>query len=338
MNNEFGANLTNMTNPKATIGVCVRNSESSILGVIDSIKAQDFPHEHTEVIFVDDGSEDHTLDLVMRGVAGLDMHTKVLHNNWRGTGATRNTVVKNASGEYIVWVDGDMILPSDHVRVQVGFMEEHADAGIAKARYGWLHQANLLATLENIGHLVYFLRDLHGLECTGKPINKLPGTGGSIYRLEAIKQIGGFNEEIKGAGEDTDAARRIKACGWFIYLTSAIFYELGKKNLKELWDQYFWYGYGVHLLYHTDSRIIPAYKMVPLAGFGEGLFYSSLAYRVSSRKSVFLLPLLYAFKRTAQCIGFSKSHLESYGHIGSRQGKQTGCNRRYRSRDVRTLS
>jgi glycosyltransferase involved in cell wall biosynthesis len=50
--------------PKVTIGVCVRNSAATLRDAIDSIIYKDYPHEHMEVIFVDDGSEDETLSIV----------------------------------------------------------------------------------------------------------------------------------------------------------------------------------------------------------------------------------------------------------------------------------
>ena len=121
---------------KATIGVCVRNSEDHIGDAIESIVCQDFPHECIEVIFVDDGSTDGTLSVIEGYVSRMDMAVRVFHNGWRGLGVTRNVVVGNACGEYIVWVDGDMRLPRDFVRKQVEFMNQHPEVGIGKGEYG----------------------------------------------------------------------------------------------------------------------------------------------------------------------------------------------------------
>ena len=64
-----------------------------------------------EVIFVDDGSEDETLSIINSYVPRMDVKVKVFHHGWKGLGLSRNVVVDSASGDYIIWVDGDMILP-----------------------------------------------------------------------------------------------------------------------------------------------------------------------------------------------------------------------------------
>ncbi len=292
--------------PKVTIGVCVRNSETSVKEAIDSILDQDFPHELMEVIFVDDGSEDGTLRVILDSVSRMDMRAKIFHNKWQGLGPARNVVVENASGDYIVWVDGDMILPKDHVNKQVEFIERNPKVGIAKAKYGMINRSgeNLVAVLENIPFMVDDFEDKR----TVNP--KLPGTGGSIYRVEAIREVNGFDSRMKGVGEDQDAAYRVKEAGWSLCKSHAVFYERRDQTWRGLWKRYFWYGYGDYDLYRKNRNIFSLHKMVPPAGFFAGLLYSLIAYRLMRRKVVFLLPFHYAFKMAAWCLGFAKGHTD----------------------------
>ncbi len=284
--------------PKVTIGVCVRNCEKSVKEAIDSIKDQDFPHGLMEVVLVDDGSEDGTLQVILDSFSKMDMRVKVFHGKWRGLGPARNTAVENACGDFIVWVDGDMTLPKDHVRKQVEFMEQNPKVGIAKANYGML-QENIVAALENVPFIVYDRKH-------GSMNSKLPGTGGSIYRVEAIRKVGGFDNHLKGVGEDQDAAYRVRAAGWLLSRSPAIFYEKRVDTWKKLWDKYFWYGYGDYDLFHKNRNIFSLYKMVPIAGFIAGAVYLLEAFRVTRRRSVFLLPFHFAFKMVAWCFGFAK--------------------------------
>jgi len=285
--------------PKITIGVCVRNSAATIREAIESIRAQDFPHELMEVIFVDDGSEDKTPSIIESYVPKMDMQVKVFRQKWKGLGLSRNVVVNNANGDYIVWVDGDMILPKDHVRKQVEFMEQNSKVGIAKARYGMTPRENIVAALENIPFVVYDSKN-------GSLNSKLPGTGGSICRVEAIRQVGGFDRHLKGVGEDQDVAYRIRAAGWVLRRSSAVFYERRVQTWKDLWNKYLWYGYGDYHLYRKNRNIFSLYKMVPIAGFVTGVLHLPDAYRLTRRKYVFLLPFHFTFKITAWCLGFAK--------------------------------
>jgi glycosyltransferase involved in cell wall biosynthesis len=298
--------------PKVTVGVCVRNSAATLREAIKSIISQDFPHELMEVIFVDDGSEDSTLSIVQEYVFRMDIAAKVFCTSWQGLGAARNLVVENAEGKYIIWVDGDMILPKDHVRKQVEFMEQNPKVGIAKAKYGMLDEENLFGFLENVGYIA--VDSMYG----GKPTLRTLGTGGSIYRVEAIRQVGGFDVCISGVGEDMDAEARVRRAGWLLYLGSpAVFYERRRKSLRSIWRESLWHGYGGHYFAHKNG--LPAlstlYKMFPPAAILDEVSHSFRVYKLTHRNTVFLLPFHWAFKRIAWCLGFIKSHIEGYGHV-----------------------
>ncbi len=289
--------------PRVTVGICVKNSEDSIKETIDSIVAQDFPQEFMEVIFVDDGSEDETLYTICSYVPRMDMTVKIFYHEWKGLGISRNVVVNSANGDYIIWVDGDMVLPSDHVRKQVEFMDKNSQVGISKARYGKINVESVVAFLENVLFMVY--------DSKGELVDsRLPGTGGSIYRVEAIRQVGGFDKRMRGAGEDLDAAFRIKNSGWLLKQSSAIFYEKRVQTYHGLWRKWFWYGFGLSDLYCKHRGIFSLFRMNPLAGVINGFLRMADAYKLTRRKSVILLPFHFAFEMTAWCIGFTNGVLQ----------------------------
>lgn len=293
-----------MKKPKVTIGVCARNCESSIKQVINSIINQDFPHELIEVIFVDDGSEDNTLSIILQSIPRMNMVVKVFSQRWKGISSARNLVVENASGDYIIWVDGDMILTKDFVKNQVEFMEKNPKVGIAKGKYGVITNLNTVAALEN----AHFVVDNNKYE---------PGTGGSIYRTNAIREIGGFDNNLKLAGEDQDVAYRIQSTGWLLSRSDAVFYEIPRKTWKNLWKKYFLWGYGLHDALHKNSRILSLCRMTPIAGFFAGLIRCFSAYKVTHDKRVFLLPIHFTFKMSAWCYGYIRRQL----YIGLRKHK-----------------
>jgi len=298
-----------------TIGICVKNGEDLIKDAIDSIRNQDFPHERMEVIFVDDGSEDRTLSVILDSVSRMDMQVKVYHTEWRGLGPARNTVVDNASGNYIIWVDSDMTMPRDYVRKQVEFMDRNPSAGIVGGMFKQRSGNSLVSMLEIMMHRACAV--VYGRRTTSKSKErvKLLGTAGSIYRVEAIRQVGGFDDSIKRAGEDKDAAHRIGAVGWLLCQSQAIFYERCRESWKALWYQYFRYGYGNHYMFHNiKGYAFPLYRKLPPAGFIEGLLLSFVAYKLTGRKAVFLLPLQFVFKTTAWCFGFATGHIYGDGH------------------------
>ena len=292
-----------------TIGVCVKNGETYIKEAIKSVADQDFPHKNMEIILVDDGSTDSTLSIVRETVAEMNIKTRIFHHEWKGLGYSRNIVVRNADGKYIIWVDYDNLLFKDHVRRQVRFMEDNPKVGMATGRFRSRSENNLVSTLESIEWEVnYFQMENKIVDSTVGHF--CGGGGGSIYRVEAIRQVGGYDDKITGAGEDYDAERRITKAGWLLYAgTEAEFYHRCKKTWKALWRENFWYGYGGHYLSHRKiKRVVPNFAITRLS------FYLFIGYKITHRTVAFLFPIQQIFKKTAWLFGFASAHTDGYGH------------------------
>lgn len=293
-------------NPKVTIGVCVRNCSHTIKQTIESIIQQDYPRNLIEIIFVDDGSEDNTLKIIQNYASKMNtlgITTKIFHERWKGIGYARNKVVKNADGKYIVWVDGDMVISKDFVKKQVDFMENNPNVGIAKGQYQLIRGPNLASTLEIYSRGIGYIKALHR---TG---SKHLGTGACIYRLKAIKEAGGFDENIKGYGEDWDAELRVKALGWAFGKTTARWcdYERLGVTYGELWQRYMKRGYDVYYVCQKNRDLIKFHRMLPLFAFFAGLLDAINAYKYTRSKLVFLFPVHYVLRAAAWCLGFIRA-------------------------------
>jgi len=297
-------------NPLVTIGVCVRNCEDYIKEAIESVLSQDFSHELMEIIFVDDGSEDDTLSIIREHISQTDISAKVLHSSWRGLGHARNTVAANAKGNYVLWVDGDMVLSTDFVRKLVEFMEKHPKIGIAKGRQALKPGSNLLSTLETYsraaGRMVNYQSE--------KGQFKSLGTGGSIYRKELIEQVSGFDENLRGYNEDWDIEIRARRAGWLLSTTDASFLDYERHGLtwKNLWRRYWLRGYFTHFFLHKNRGMLKHYRMFPPAAFVSGILQSFTLFKLKRQKAVFLLPVQSTFKMTAWYAGFLRSHSDRY--------------------------
>lgn len=80
------------------------NAEKAINKSIESIIAQSY--KNWELIIVNDGSTDGTLKLVETYVE-LDVRIKVITISNSGPGLARNTGIKAANGDYILFIDSD---------------------------------------------------------------------------------------------------------------------------------------------------------------------------------------------------------------------------------------
>jgi glycosyltransferase involved in cell wall biosynthesis len=296
-----------------TVGMCVKNAEATVKEALESVIDQDFPHEFTELIVVDGSSKDKTLSIVTDYLGKTDIKSRSFREN-SGLGLARQIVVDNASGDYVVWVDGDMELSRDFVGRQVEFMETNPNVGIAKGRYGLLPGANLLATLEIYSRASDKMRN-YNLE---KTVTKSLGTSGCIYRVKALRQSGGFDKNIKGYGEDWDAEYRIRLAGWKLCTTQVQYrdYERFGITWKELWRRYWQRGHDLYDVLQKHRGVIKLYGMLPPAVLFSGIFKSLTLYKLTQRKIVFLMPLQNMLKMVAWWIGFIEAGLGNISNSG----------------------
>lgn len=92
---------------KISVIVPVYNAERYLIKCINSIMNQSFSEEY-ELILVNDGSEDHSEDIIDKKIDefGKDKIIKINQENG-GQGKARNAGVKIARGEYVTFVDSD---------------------------------------------------------------------------------------------------------------------------------------------------------------------------------------------------------------------------------------
>jgi glycosyltransferase involved in cell wall biosynthesis len=293
-----------------TVGLCVKNGASIIKKAVDSLCSQTFPAQNIELIVVDGNSKDNTLKIIQENLKADFGRVQIFQEN-SGLGIARQMVVQKASGKYIVWVDADMTLAPDYLQNQVAFMEQHPDVGIAGGKYSVHIGHGLAADLENI---VYAVDSVYGQRGSASKFGYLPGAEGAIYRVEAVRQVGGFDTRINGAAEDTEMAYRVRAKGWKLAITKEKFTESTRASWQSLWSQYVWYGRGGHFIFHKDPNSLNLLQMSPMAGFLAGILRSPGAYLLTHNKTFFLLPVHYTYKRLAWLCGFCDAHLNGYGH------------------------
>ena len=94
-----------MKKPKFSIIVPVYNTEKYVKRCLDSIKSQTF--KDYEVIIVNDGSTDNSSDIISK------YSYKVINQENQGLSMARNNGVKDASGEYLIFLDSDDYIEKD---------------------------------------------------------------------------------------------------------------------------------------------------------------------------------------------------------------------------------
>ena len=96
---------------KISVIVPMYNVENYISQCLENIIHQTY--KNLEIIIVNDGSKDKSLDICNEYIK-KDKRIKYIYQKNMGLSAARNTGIKNATGDYIHFVDSDDFIPLDY--------------------------------------------------------------------------------------------------------------------------------------------------------------------------------------------------------------------------------
>lgn len=97
---------------KYSIIVTVYNLEKYIVECVNSLLNQTYTD--IEIVIVDDESTDSSLD-ICNELAGKDSRIKVISKQHGGVSEARNEGIRQAKGEYVLFLDGDDFIVDDYI-------------------------------------------------------------------------------------------------------------------------------------------------------------------------------------------------------------------------------
>src|SRR3954454_14951621 len=106
--------------PRLSVVIPVYNVEEFLEPCLESVLAQTFTDY--EVVMVDDGSTDRSAEIAQRYVA-LDERFKLVSQPNGGLSSARNTGTEHATGELLVFLDSDDMLPENAYELLVGALD-----------------------------------------------------------------------------------------------------------------------------------------------------------------------------------------------------------------------
>ncbi|WP_220755680.1 glycosyltransferase family 2 protein, partial [Shewanella sp. KT0246] len=118
---------------KISIIIPMYNASEYLLECINSVKAQ--TEQDFELIIVDDGSTDDSVAIVNEHCT--DLQLKLFQQENAGASAARNVGMKQASGEYICFVDSDDILTPNALK-SLYIRAKDTKSDVVIGRRGWI--------------------------------------------------------------------------------------------------------------------------------------------------------------------------------------------------------
>jgi glycosyltransferase involved in cell wall biosynthesis len=175
---------------------------------VRSVLAQSLPP--CELIIVDDGSTDGSLE-ELAGLPPAPFPLRVLRQANAGQSAARNAAAREATGEFLAFIDQDDSWHPRHLEELVEPLAAGPDVGWAYCDFDEMDlEGNLVtrAFIRTLG-VPHPKRTIY--ECVAGDLMVLPSA--SVMRRTAFEQAGGFDETLCGY-EDDDLFVRFFRLGW----------------------------------------------------------------------------------------------------------------------------
>ncbi|MHA1539801.1 MAG: glycosyltransferase family 2 protein [Alphaproteobacteria bacterium] len=225
------------TLPSVSYIITVYNKAAYLREVIASLSSQkgDFDREF---IFVNDGSTDHSLDIIKKETRDL-AHVVILEQENQGISKACNAGIFAAQNDYLVFVDADDLLADNFTFEMLLLCQKH-QAGAGACLRGVRNKEGIIKTKYKKGlkkgavvfqktplHFVaHRTTDLHVGFCTGE---FLMGLTRSILRRDVAQRIGGADERVRNE-QDRTLSFRAQMVTDFVFINDVFCYEINDEN------------------------------------------------------------------------------------------------------------
>jgi glycosyltransferase involved in cell wall biosynthesis len=245
--------------PKVTVVVPMRNEEDHIDRCLQSVLDQDYPGEQVEILVVDGMSTDSSRRIVS-GFAGRHANVRLLDNEKRIAPAAFNLGIRNAGGSMVAIIGAHCSLAPDYISNCVHYLStreaECVGGAIENIGEGFWGQVISLAMSSPFG-----VGDAHFRYAHQERYVDTLAFG--AYRREVFDKIGLFDENLV-RNQDYELNYRLRKAGGKILLTPAIkSHYYTRSSLRNLWSQYFQYGFWKVRMLRKHPRSVRVRQLVP---------------------------------------------------------------------------
>lgn len=237
------------------------NRADEIEVLLKSLLELDFSIKKFEVIVSDDGSTDNTEIIVKEYEKKANFPVKYVTQQNQGPGAARNLGMRSAKGDFFIFIDSDVIIPSHWLNIiNNTLIKEDADA------YGGpdTFLDNFPALLKAINYSMTSFITTGGLRGKkGKKLAKYYPRSFNMGLSRALwEEIGGFGSLRHG--QDIEFSNRIIRSGAkVIFIPDAEVYHKRRTNLRRFYKQVFNWGVARINLYKIDKSMLEPLHVTP---------------------------------------------------------------------------
>ncbi len=196
---------------------CTYNREKYLGQTLKAVCEQTFPSDDHEIIVIDNNSTDNTAKICEEfGLKYADRQFRYFKETDQGFSFALNRGIREAKGEYIIFVDDDETIIPEHLQRLDKHLKEHPQAQLCASPVIPVYEKGQPKWMSH-----FTQRLIGGYFNQGNKVKKLdaknyPGTGHTIIKRELYEKYGNYNTELGRKGtsligaEDKDMFNRLK--------------------------------------------------------------------------------------------------------------------------------
>jgi glycosyltransferase involved in cell wall biosynthesis len=298
-----------------SIVISVYNQRETLRQALDALRRQIKNLKVFEVIVVDDGSSDGTGELVRK--LRYPIFLKYLPSGVnKGRPHNRNRGLEKAAGEWVIFIDGDMVPGEGFIESYMKAWKEFPNGVLVGS---WRFPASREASkwdryFESRGRLAM----KSGQELRGKYFT----SDNFSIRRETLTRLQGFDTSFEGwGGEDTEFGLRLEKNHFQIFnVREAFCYHFQAKTLDDIlkeYERFGRFGYPLLLKKFPNEDIYDMGWLLGLQSHDMGLHRTVLSALLHPLRSTLSLALLRALARIGRGVLFNDTmyDLLLYGHV-----------------------
>jgi cellulose synthase/poly-beta-1,6-N-acetylglucosamine synthase-like glycosyltransferase len=228
----------------------IHNASEGISACLDALEGQTAPREEYEIIVVNDGPADTTIETI------ADRHGAIfLSQSQRGAAAARNLGAKQAQGDIFLFTDADCVAESNWVEAMTAPFADREVIGVC----------GVVRTCQTglVPRFIQLEYDYRYRSIAKHTRIDFINTGTAGYREHVFMDIGGFREHLLGA-EDAELSFRLASQGHkMVFVPEAIVYHMHPESILEYARRKVHYSYWRMMVYQRYPRKVVADSRTP---------------------------------------------------------------------------
>jgi GT2 family glycosyltransferase len=222
--------------PRVSVVVCAYNAERTMEACLASLETLNYPDY--EVIVVNDGSKDKTLEISERFG-----YCRIISQPNKGLSVARNVGAEAATGEIVAYTDSDCVADPDWLTYLVAKMESAGLVACGGPNFPPPEDSLVPAAVAvSPGGPTHVL-------ISDDVAEHIAGCN-MAFRRDVLLRLGGFDPLYRAAGDDVDICWRFQDAGYVIgFSPAAVVWHFRRNTVKAYIGQQRGYGKAEALVY-----------------------------------------------------------------------------------------